>query len=366
MLLFLSILFFLLLDIIIFRSGAYAFILNENTTAGQIFRKVHFEKNHLNQDGNNPILILGASEMQFAFSNKIFTEKYANEKFDVRTIFSPGLHLQVWYYLLKFIDQDKNKYEAIVIPISRYKPNGSSEHNHSNRIDTAQFLSPFISVFDWYELFNSFNDKSAKEKILRFAFTPSHIYAKDIQDLLIHPLSRYEQIRFFYLNIQNYNPNIDINKVDDMKNFIYDSSINKITQYPAHFNNHMRNSADFLFQPISLESAYATSNSVNQYNKIWLNKIIDYYALSNTKIILFEIPFPELKRPSTFELKDALDLRNNLNSNPNLYFFDENFFQDQFNDPKYYYDWTHMNSEGQSLFTISLINNLITIRNSWK
>src|SRR4051794_39004375 len=116
----LSLLAFLTMDNLAFRSGLYARIANPESVSGQVFNTVRYETSR-ERSKKKEILVTGNSRMHWAFWAKRYNDTHASSDFEFVQSAIAGTYEKMWYFILKVLDPNHDRYDAIVIPTAGYR-----------------------------------------------------------------------------------------------------------------------------------------------------------------------------------------------------------------------------------------------------
>lgn len=339
---------FFLLDSIIFRSGLYARIMSPDTTAGKFFHTVLYER-YRASDPARDVLLLGNSKMEFAFSVKTFEEKFPASPIHLVLGAVAGSTEQWWFYMLRYLDPGRDRYAAVVIPISNYQI-GPWREDFQGRFDTAQVIAPILSASQWpsflktYSLYPEIQTRAAL-----LALLSSHVYALDVQDLLLRPKRRLDALKrrkragsrwlFDYEGISG-----------DVEELRLDHGTGQIVRYPATFTEFKKRETNYQFERAAPEEALRLSERNAAFEANWLKQIVAHYGGSRTKLIFIQMPRWPIPLPESEPLPAAPDIRTLVGSAANLVITDPGEFT-FLESPHYFADMLHLNTEGRRLFT---------------
>jgi hypothetical protein len=338
---------FLALDNGIFRSGLYARFANTETLPAQVFNTVHFE-NLRPATGKREIFLAGASTMHWAFWCKQYNLAHENTGYAFVMGAIAGTNEEMWYYVLRAVDPDRDRYAAIVIPNAGYIVE-SWHDDEAENYDDAQMLAPILSLSEWPGVIANFQNPDLRWKAALLAAFPSHGYAADLQDLILHPSLRAARLRqrwaggAFWLYDWPGTPG-------SMQDFRAGPGNGGVAVFPSDLNNFERaNSIDEFTRPSARDATLYTARNA-QFQAFWLNKIIARYAGSSTILIFAQIPRWPMPLPARGPIAGAPDLRQLLTHEDNTVFLPENAFV-ALEQPKYFHDTIHLNNLGRAIFT---------------
>jgi hypothetical protein len=343
----LSLVVFLALDNALFRSGFYSNVTSTKSVAGH-FAAVARWCIATPPSPKRDVLVLGHSKIEAALSARLFDELNSDSHLRIVLGSSGGTTEKMWFYLLKHIDPDRRRYAAIVLPIDTYKT-PPLETDCENQIADAQFLAPMLDPRDWRDFVESYTDPRVREKVILGMAVSSHLYAVDLQDLLLHPIDRYETLEWtkkaastFLYNWGGYEGDLETLEVD--------RTTGKILKAPAYLDGFRRGEAEARFQKLPEEHVAAWTRQYHMFRQRWLTRIIDYYAGSETKVIIVQVPRWPFNMPALLPIEGAPSIRDFVKPLSNVVMLDENEFVD-LEEPRYFYDVLHVNKEARGIFT---------------
>jgi hypothetical protein len=353
----LSVLTFLALDALVFRSGLYARLLAVHSVQGNFFHFVQMERARPSS-GRPEVLLSGNSHMNAAFSMAEFHSLYPGANLTVIRGARFGIWLRPWYYILQHIDPSHDRYAAIVIPLEGYRP-APEGRDYRNVLVDMQVLAPIATVREWEDLVEDFTDPELRREALWMTLFAGHVYAADFQNFFLKPFSRTADslhIRHDLLDAMT-EEQTDSHTLQDLT---YDLSTKKVTHSPSHFSSSTTKEVERMLEGpggVSLEQA---TERLAEYETKWLNRIVDLYKDSPTKIIFVYIPSHPFPMPSLTPLASAPDLRQHLPQRANVIYIPEDNYA-QLDDPKYFCDMNHLNHDGGEIFTRTFSPQLISV-----
>lgn len=348
---------FAFLDNAIFRSGLYERVESNKTVPGAFSAMVRYRVNS-SASGKREVLVLGHSKIEAAFSAKQFDAENpdSNVKFVYGT--SGGTTEKMWYFMLAHVDPHHDRFASIIIPQDQYRTPPLLT-DAENLYDVAQVVAPLLTPREWQLLIDSYTNPVVKRQVMLGAAVSSHFYAVDIQDLLLHPVARYENLDWMRANVTTYL--YDFKGFDgSMEGVALDPATKKLAWAPPHLDAFRRQEAESLFRESTPEQAKELTLRYAAFRKQWLSRIVDLYANSTTKLVFLQVPRWPFPMPLITPIADASNVRELVAAAPNVIFFDENEFV-WLEQPKYFFDAFHTNLHGRRLFTHELGARMRTI-----
>ena len=338
---------FLVLDNGIFRSGLYSRVLSPKSVAGHFAAvgRAHLQ-DHVSTE--REVLVLGHSKIEAALSEKMFDEQKGGANVKIVMGSSGGTTEKMWYFLLEHIDPDHRRFAAIVIPIDTYQT-PPVETDVENLIDVAQFVAPMLTTSDWRELVASYTQPKVRQQAILGALVSSHLYALDVQDLLLHPLDRRADVKW----TDEFGPTF-LYKWDgfegDLTSLVVDKEHAKVLSGPPQIEGFRKLEAEVRFHLLPAEFVGIWTERYHAYRKNWFSRILALYRGSNTKIIFVQVPRWPFEMPALLPIDGAPDLRDFVKPSKNVVVVDGNEFTD-LEKPEYFYDVLHVNKIARREFT---------------
>ena len=341
---------FLLLDAMLFRTGLYARIEAPRTPAGSMMSIIHFTT-AVAADPKRDVLVMGNSRIEYGFSVRYVDEAFPNSPYRMVLGAFPASTEEFWYYALCRIDPRRDRYAAIVIPMPGYGVPPRAD-DYSNHYETAQILAPIVPVARLGEFLEGFDDPGLRWRAAILALFPSHDYASDLQDFLLHPAARLRDVRernqvgIKYLYDEDGYPTT----MEDLK---IDPKTNSIVKFPERFNILFQNEMNqqFVVPQPDLARQWTSRNAA--YEAKWLGKIVADYKDSKTRLIFIDVPHRPVSLPAQQPIPGAPDIYQMIPSYPNVTILPQDTFE-WLQRPHYFLDMNHMNVFGKKAFSVQL------------
>jgi len=207
-----------------------------------------------------------------------------------------------------------------------------------------------LTTREWRELIESYSNPDVRAKVILGAVVSSHLYAVDIQDLLLHPMKRYEGLTWTKSVARTFLYNFD-GFEGDMTTLDVDRSTGKVRHFPEHLDPFRRAQAEGCFREPSPTLTPIWTQRYHAFRTRWFERIVDYYRGSSTKVIFVQVPRWPMDAPLLRTLPNAPDLRDDERIRaPNVVFVDEHLAED-LEEPRYFYDMFHVNKLAREAFT---------------
>ncbi len=346
----LSIALFFFLDGVLFRSGLYARFQRPNTPAGSMAAIIRFTR-AAPTDPQRTVLVLGSSKTEYGFGVRNVEQDFPGAPIQPVMGAFPGSNEEYWFYTLQRIDPHHDRYAALVIPLPGYKASPFDE-GFSDSYSAAQMLLPVVPLSGLRAFLGDFSDPTLRRRAALLALAPSHLYAADLQDFLLHPIARMSAVRSRDALGVNYLYN-DPPHTDTMDGLAIDQGSQKVVKYPDRFNALFRDDMDQrFFAPPPNQARQQTARNA-AFSAKWLGRIADAYKGSRTKLIFIDMPHQPVDLPAHRPIAGAPDVRDMLPKRENIFVLPPEMFSD-LQQPHYFIDLDHMNIYGKELFSRKL------------
>ena len=348
---------FFLLDGVLFRSGLYARFQQPNTPAGSMTAIIRFTGAAPTDPGRS-VLVMGNSKTEYGFGVHDVEQDFPDAPVKPVLGAFPGSNEEYWFYALERIDPHHDRYAAIVIPMSGYKI-APYDEGFGDSYAAAQMLLPIVPVSGLRAFLGDFTDSSLRWRAALLAMAPSHLYANDLQDFLLHPLQRLRAVRSRESAGVSY-LYVDAPHTDTMDGLSVDPVSHRVLQYPQRFNVLFRDDMDRKFAGTPPEEARQRTARNAAFSAKWLRRIADAYRDSRTKLIFIDMPHEPVDMPSRQPIAGAPDIRDMLPKQANIVTLPPGTFAD-LETPHNFIDLDHMNAYGKALFSRRLGQAIIDV-----
>lgn len=333
---------FVLSENAIFNTGWYAKILNPDSAAGRLGLVLFDERMRLRSDQPE---VLGIGDSRMGFIPRFADQMKPPLRYKFATVAVPGTSPRCWYYMLREVDPQADRYAAIVIPVYDYDDEETWE-NTADRGADLHYLSPMLGWRDLIPFAGSYDDPALKYRAGLGILLKGTIFKADFQDLLVHRQARLEyaekarrESAGWYYNFVGTDRNVAGVKVDWNA---------KTVDIPPDLPEAERAN----FQGLLFASPPPYSGRQSAYQKKWLGKIYDHYRGSRTRLIFFRLPRGPFVRTDPPPFNPNSSVRE-LANDPEVILDDEHDF-DFLEKPEFFMDHQHLNGPGSAEFSRSL------------
>ncbi|HEY3838595.1 MAG TPA: hypothetical protein VGL72_18575 [Bryobacteraceae bacterium] len=329
---------YLLAEGLIFRSGFYTRFLEPDSTTGSFERAFQSELNR-RPTGKKEVLIVGSSRLAEGFSAKIADEHKPEDGFRFFNCAVPSSGPRTFYYMIRGLDPNRNRYAAIAIPIDDYDDRDDLE-DVANRVGDMRLVINRLRLIDIIPYAMSFTHWRARREVFRGTFLEGTTYQLDFQDLLEHTSYRLKRAQAF-------------REHGDRWAYDYGGIDHNLTGITVDYAHHHINfppglsvETERLFEAIFFTKA-EQSGRYRDFEVRWFLPIADWYRNSKTKLIFYETPRGPVPRPAPHLAWTAVDKLRQL---PWVVVLDRHHFE-SLERPELFADHVHLSSDGRKIFS---------------
>ena len=350
----LSIAFFFLCDLLIFRSNFYPRFLTENSV-GTLAYRVDRERHRTRPPGTKSLLLVGNSQVERGFSPTQFDRDFPNSGIHIMRADASKTYEEVWFYELKHIDPNHDKYSAILITLPDYKIEPFGGFGSIENYTVATLLAPFVSPSDWIDIIGRF--KGMRLRVAELALFASHRYSFDLQDLFLDWELRMRVYQYKMTSGDAFDGEPPV-----VPGAWKDLTIqgDKVVNCVAPYNHFDCDDLEYTLRPVPKDEGQAITEINVAYERKWLGKIIDLYKGSKTQLIFVQMPRSPVPLPRRTPIAGAPDVRDFFAGIPNVTFVDENLMK-KFETPEYMHDHAHVSMAAGPEFTKTLGAEIVKI-----
>ena len=322
----------------IFHTGAYSLILRHDSSTGSVETYVRNELKR-NRSAARQVLTIGDSRMGFL-------PRYANDLqtgYEFASIALGGSTPRDWYYMLRGVDPNADRYSAIVIAMNDYEDAEILE-DYSVRATDLYYVIGRLKYSDIPYFAKSYqHDPKLEWAAVRGIILKGLIYKRDFQDFLLHPADRIAMVQLArkqsYLWYYNY-----VGTNSSMEGVVVDWT-NRTVTVPAGFTQAQKTAYEYQF----LEPRPGYRGVRSAYLHQWLGKIYEHYRGSKTRLIFLHLPRGPFVRPDQPAFNPHSSVRE-LGLQPGVILLPERLFE-SIERPSLFVDQMHMNGPGTAQFS---------------
>jgi len=344
LLVFLSVLVFFAGDNLLFRTALYTRFLPRITKEAKVAQFARVERGR-DPSGRKEVLVTGNSRMEYGFWDGLANSNDGSGQIRFIQAATGGSSEKWWYYILKYVDPNHDRYSAIVISTADYTITPFWD-DFENDPETAEVLTPLLSWNDWPAFIGSFTDENVRERAKYQAIFTSHSAG-------IGMLVNSTRILQRFAGGGERKILTDAGPPENVDQLQLTADLSTVTAYPSHFDSFRRHETNLYLNRPSADAARALTARNLLFHSYWAGKILEEYRGSPTRIIFVQMPRSPLPLPAIEAIPGAPQLQANLPRQSNVTFLDPEEFT-SLERPQYFYDILHMNAAGRRQFTLGL------------
>jgi len=347
----LALLLFFALDALAFRTGWYVSILEPDSTAG-------FLETYLNIEARRPegryrqVLAVGDSRM--GLKTRVANDLSVTTGCAFGTIAVPGTTPRCWYYMLRKVDPDCNRYDAILVPFDSY--DDRAWENHADRELDLNYLTPLLRVTDFPQFVLSYPSWLTRAHAAEAVLLKGLSYQNDFQAFLGHPRTRLQQVKLTEQHAGEWYYDA-VWERHSLAGISVDWNA-KTVVLPAWLTAGKRAETEHIL----LDDPPPISEQYKRYRRRWLGAILDRYRGSRTRFIFLRLPRGPVLRPD-IPLPDSQSTARQFAAAGRAILLPEDTF-DSLERPELFGDALHLNEEGGHEFSMMLAGEIGRILSS--
>jgi hypothetical protein len=333
-----TLVFFAVFEGVIFHTRLYPSIIEPDSTTGSMETRLNNELKRPKPD-RNQVVAVGHSRM--ALLPRIANDMKPSTGYQFGSVGIGGTTPRCWYYQLRALDPQANRYAAILIPSDDYDEPDTYE-NLSDRDLDIRYLLARLRLSDLADFPWTFDDRKLKWVAVGDILFKGYVYKRDFLDFLSHTKARIAKVRqsdqysagWFY-DYEGPDHSLAGLQIDWQHN---------VANYPASFTPEQKKLIeDVLFGPRPPDAGLFT-----RYVRRWYGRIIEHYRGSGTKLIFLRVPRAPMPPPEhPPKLNSTI---RQIASQPDVVLLDEHLF-DQLERTDLFADPMHLNAAGLSRFS---------------
>ena len=334
----------LLVDLALFRSGLYYVLAAPESTAGS----THVTERavaHFRDPARRNILVLGDSRIGEGFSAKVADAASGRDDLHFVNGSIPGTMPRVWYYLLRAMDPDADRFAAVAMMIDYDL--ADEPYELKNYPGDTSYLPPLLRASDIEDYPASFSAPDQVSRARRAILFPLQAMREDVRDLLAHPLQRWRDLRRArktWLYAFGDYPGHD----GALPDLVIDAQTGSPTDWDD-IDAGLKARLEIYFQRIRDPAPPPLQSANDEYLREWLGRIARRYAARNIPVFVFAVPRGPWHRmlAPVPEAKGAvadLAARGTVRALPGDAFV-------ALEQPQFFFDPSHLNQQGRERFS---------------
>lgn len=335
----------LLIDLALFRSGAYArWVIKPESMPGSVVRGA-LTIEHYRDPTRHNILVLGDSQIGEGLSARSADAASGRDELHFINGSIPGTKPRDWFYLLREIDPDTSQFSAIALMVD-YDLAYTQQDLSDYPLDTY-YSASLLRLGDLRDFPASFSSSNPSERARRDILLPLQGLHEDARDLLAHPLRRAHEIRkvrpTWIDNLAGYSSRSDT--LPDLK--LDPSSC--MPKYWADAESEWKPKLETYLRDLRKKAPETIQLANQNYERYWLRRIAERYHARGVPVIVFAMargPWKADFLPSPTLNAALVALRDTglITPLPGDAFI-------ELEKPQFFYDTLHLNATGRERFS---------------
>ena len=234
--------------------------------------------------------VLGMGDSRMALTPRLANQLRGETGYTFGSAAVPGATPRTWYYMLRDLDPQRNRYRAIVFGMDNYDDFGSLEDLTDRQLDT-RLIAARLRVSDIWDYSTSFRTWDTQWAAARSILFKGSLWSTDFQLYLHNPAERMRITADSHK--QSYQWNYDyVAPSKTMAGVSVDFKARTLTVTPDHTEAQKQAYIRWLLREIPIDDG-----RMRVYNQLWLGRIRDLYSQSQTRLIFFRLPRAPFVRP---------------------------------------------------------------------
>ncbi|HEX6832182.1 MAG TPA: hypothetical protein VF132_01505 [Rudaea sp.] len=333
-----------LLDALLFRTGAYFHVMEPDSTSGSVYGAT-LAVDRYSDPARKNVLVLGNSKIGEGFSAPIADAAIARSDLHFVNGSIAGTSPRVWYYFLRKVDPDAKRFAAVALMIE-YDLSGFGQDLKNYPLDTSYAVS-LLGLRDVVDYPASFTDADQRERARRAIALPLQALHEDARELLLHPIRRYR-------HVAHYRPAWleAVGVYGGHEEALPDLPIDAQTGLPSDWGSDaatLRPKLEPYFRALRWKADPQQRASNADYEREWIGRIAARYRANGVPVIVFVVPRGPwhatlASPPQPDEAIAALARDGAITMLPGDAFT-------LLEKPQYFFDTLHMNRAGREIFS---------------
>jgi hypothetical protein len=335
---------YLSVEFLVFRTNLYPPFCKPDSTTGKYEAILRSERERP-LTARHEVLVIGDSRLAEGFSARIANNVAAESGFHFSNAAMGGAGPRVWYYLLRDLDPDACRYQFIVLGLDDFSDQDRAE-DLAGRVFDLHYVIRRLRFSDIPEFSGSFSTPAKRFEVLLGATLKGLTYKRDLQNFLLHPARRLQELDSDRLNFANLQ-------------YSYVGHAESLAGLQADWSQESLRNADHLTSVQKAElagslfpSAIPQLGHAAQFRRHWLAKIAGRYQATSTRILFVRLPQGPYIRPRVLRLNNH-SVVGDLVQSGSAQVVPENYF-DPLQTPELFFDGMHLNREGRLRFSVML------------
>lgn len=334
-----TILAFVILEGLVFRTDLYPSILEPDSTTGLYETQLG---NELKRTAPGANQVLGVGHSRMGLLPRIANDASTANNYRYGSIALGGTNPRVWFYGMRTVDPTANRYAAIWIPVDDYDEPDRYDEDDDRQSD-LHYVIRRLTFADALPFALSYPSWSSRWYALRGILLKSFVFRRDFQDFLAHPRERIKKARYYekesagwYYGFEGEEFSLEGMQVDWAKKEIV---------FPPKVKDNERQ----MIRGVLFEDRPARYGRETAYFRRWYGAILDRYRGSRTRLIFFRVPRGPVVNPNQPAPVPDSAIRQ-IAKEPGVTVLPEDTFN-ELERPELFGDALHLNRQGMIAFS---------------
>lgn len=336
---------FYAVDCLAFHSGWYMSYLEPNSSAGQLESQIFWLRH---EPEIQETAVFGDSRIGEGFSARA-AKVASGDRINFRNMGVAGSTARVWYYLLRDADPQRTRFSTVVFALDRYSDHDGEDQ--SLRIGDMNYVVGRLRLTDCLEFAHSYSVAEVQSRVLSGCILRGLPLRDDLHALLEHPKARFTAAKDWRNHGHGYLDGYG-GKPEDLAGLTVDFQARTIN-FPAGAKDWQKDTARGTLLP----DPAPQTGKLREYRKLWLGKIIDFYAGTKTRVVFLEVPRGPLHPQEVTEPAYFID---SVRTRPGVSVLPVDTFHD-LERPELFSDGLHLNHSGRPIFSERLAQKLLEL-----
>lgn len=333
-----------LLDAALFRTTLYMRWMEPDSSTGLTEYRLRAELEWQKTPGN---LVLTFGDSRMAYLPRVANQYTASSGYVFRHAGTAGSSARDWYYLLRDLDANANRYQAIVVGLDDFE----DEERQDIKQDDPRSLHYDIGrlrLGDIWEFAMSHRDRTNQWMAIRGGILKGIVMQSDIHDFLLRPNARVESARLQRRGWAGWAYDYD-DEDRSLAGLAIDWNTRQFTFPPGMNPSYQKLFGETLLRPRGPNRATRA-----EFNRQWLGRMVNRYRNSPTRFVFIRLPRGPLTPLSEVPLNPTSTVRQ-LDQLPRVYLGSPSRYA-ELERPEYFKDPLHLNRAGAHAFSTMLVD----------
>ncbi len=328
---------FAALEASIFHTSLYPRVLEPDSTTGAMETLLRIETERKKPNRAAQVLVVGDSRMA-GFRARVANELQSETGYTFGSVALGGTSPRCWFYNVRAVDPDRNRYAAIVVPSNDYDERDRYD-DWRNRGADLNYLAARLGLPDLLDFPWSYANRTLQWRAFLGILFKGYVYKRDFIEFLQAPSKRFDKAALYRDGAADWLYSYEGS--DESLAGIDIDWVHNTATYPDSIAVERRKQIEIdLFQATPPDRGIFTA-----YFRQWFGRIVDYYRGTQTKVIFLRFPRGPIPQPARYPPKPDSAIRQLAAARSNVVLLDEHRF-DELERPELFANPLHLNRAG--------------------